>query len=246
MSLPKLWYIPGWAAARDGDCHLVRKLRSDFQVEVIWLPDYGNPDAGAPTQAIYAEAVAERLHRESSPVTVVGWSLGGMVALEVAATVPSALNGLVLLSTTAKFCSEDNRLFGPSPEAVARMMASICPETLRRFFMTCYRPLRPCPAEVDAKVQGAFEASSDQLRLGLAYLLQADLRPILPDVQVPTIVIHGQEDAVVPVQAAAELARTVRTIGPAILAGSGHMLPDICSTKISDLAIGLGDPNRAQ
>lgn len=245
MSLPRLWYIPGWAADRKGSCPLVSTLRPMFEVEVIWLPDYGNPNAVALPQSIYADAVAERLRRETSPVTLVGWSLGGMVALELAAMVPSAVNGLVLLSTTAKFCRDKNRPFGPHPDRVAQMRDDLSPETLRRFFINCYHPCRPQASEVEAKVRGSMDATEDQLRLGLTYLIHADLRPLLPELRVPTLVIHGGDDAVAPVQATGELARTLRTNSQAILAGFGHMLPDTCPVEIRDLMVARAAPNRA-
>lgn len=233
MTRPKLWYIPGWGSARDGNCALLTDLRKAFDVDVVWLPDHGKKKAIGISQEIYAQAVAEKLQSERSPVTLIGWSIGGMVALEVAAMVPTMVNGLVLLSTTAKFCSGKDRPFGPSTEDVARMRDDLSPKTLRRFFINCYFPLKPQSSEIETRVQEAMDATNEQLQLGLTYLIQADLRPLLPHLSVPVLTFHGEQDAVIPVQAIGELARTVRTTPSTILACNGHMLPHICADKLS-------------
>jgi pimeloyl-[acyl-carrier protein] methyl ester esterase len=240
----KLWYIPGWGSALDGSCALLTDLRKAFDVDVVWLPEYGNAGAGAPTQAIYAEAVAGKLIREQEPVTLIGWSIGGMVALEVAAMVPSAINGLVLLSATAKFCSDEDRPFGPSPETVLKMRDDLSPATLRRFFINCYHPSKPQPSEIETRVREAMAATSEQLQLGLTYLIQADLRPLLPQLSMPVLTFHGEQDAVIPVQAIGELARTVRTNPSSVLACTGHMLPHICADKLSGPIIRFAGPDR--
>jgi pimeloyl-[acyl-carrier protein] methyl ester esterase len=232
----KLWYIPGWASARSGDCNLLRSLRSTHEVEVIWLPDYGNANFIKPGE-IYADAVASRLRQQPGPITLVGWSIGGMVAIELAHMLPQQVNGLVLLSTTAKFCRNKKEPSGASTNDLAAMQANLDDATLRRFLVSCYHPSRPSASIAESKVQGAREAAEDQLQLGLTYLIQADLRPVLPQLIVPILIAHGEADAVVHVEASKELAGMVRTNFTTILAGLGHMLPETAGDQVSRLII---------
>jgi pimeloyl-[acyl-carrier protein] methyl ester esterase len=236
----KLWYIPGWASPRDGDCLLLRELRAGFAVDVIWPPDYGRePDGQSSFRDIYAEGIARRLEREPSPPIVIGWSLGGMVAMELAAMLPSQVKALVLFSTTARFCSDAARSFGPTSDEVTAMRDNLDANTLRRFFAGCAFPSRCSRDELEARIEHALEASEDALRLGLTYLLRADLRAFVPDLKTPILVAHGDRDAVVPAQAAIELTGLARTIAPRMLPGAGHMLPDTHSGEIRDLIAGL-------
>jgi alpha/beta hydrolase fold len=52
---------------------------------------------------------------------------------------------------------------------------------------------------------------------------EIDIRPVLPTVRVPTLVIHGGEDQVVPVQAAAYTAQRIRSARFIELPGVGHL-----------------------
>jgi pimeloyl-ACP methyl ester carboxylesterase len=52
---------------------------------------------------------------------------------------------------------------------------------------------------------------------------EIDIRQVLPTVRMPTLVIHGSEDQVVPVQAAAYTAQRIRSARFIELPGVGHL-----------------------
>ncbi|MDO8585561.1 MAG: alpha/beta hydrolase [Armatimonadota bacterium] len=243
MTGGKVWYIPGWAGPRGGDCELVRKLKAVSPVEVIWLPEYGSSEwtEAGPCSAIYGPALGRRIENEPEPVAIVGWSMGAMAAIELAAAQPRKVLSLVLLSATARFCSGESRPFGPSPEEVEAMKTDPGADTIRRFLISCYYPARPRADELRAKIAAAMEATPEQLRLGLTYLLYADLRGVLRNVRAPVLLAHGERDAIVPLAAGEELARVLPNARLRVLADAGHVLPETNAEEIMGLIRPPGD-----
>ncbi len=57
--------------------------------------------AGGSVPSAYAVALASRLARQKHPTILVGWSMGGIVALETAIHFPELVRRLVLISSCA-------------------------------------------------------------------------------------------------------------------------------------------------
>ncbi|MCK4727959.1 MAG: alpha/beta fold hydrolase, partial [Desulfobacterales bacterium] len=55
----------------------------------------------------YAKELKQILEKQDIPSIVIGWSAGGMVALEVACENPELLERLVLIGATARLCADD-------------------------------------------------------------------------------------------------------------------------------------------
>jgi pimeloyl-ACP methyl ester carboxylesterase len=63
---------------------------------------------------------------------------------------------------------------------------------------------------------------------------EIDTRPVLPAVTVPTLVLHGSEDQIVPVQAGAYIARRIRSARLVELPGVGHLALGAGDSRIQD------------
>ena len=53
--------------------------------------------------------------------------------------------------------------------------------------------------------------SIDSLALGLDYLIQKDLRNKLIDINIPLLMIHGEEDSICPLEAALYIKNIITT-----------------------------------
>ena len=108
--------LHGWAMHSGLWTPLLSPLTNHFQLHLVDLPGHGHSGAVEPyTLDEITGAVARALDTVRSPLTLLGWSLGGAVALAWALAAPSRIARLILTGTTPCFvqrptCRFDSRL----------------------------------------------------------------------------------------------------------------------------------------
>jgi pimeloyl-[acyl-carrier protein] methyl ester esterase len=197
-----LW-LPGWAAPS--------AVWAD--VVALFAPGDGSAcdfsDARVPGD--HLELAANALARSGAPSTVLGWSLGAMVALELALAEPDLVSSLVLVGATDRFVARDDRIGWP-PRILSRMRhrlateaGGVVGELDRRMFAPAERAHGEDERWIAAR--GAELQPVAALDAGLAYLETFDVDGT--SVRVPTSLLHGREDSVCPVAGAERLARSL-------------------------------------
>jgi len=150
---------------------------------------------------------------------VVGLSLGGMVALQLAIDHPMAVRGLVLADTMAGAPPGLEQL---SREALAFIEGHSMAEVAKTRITTAFSP------HIDPQVRDYFieqVAQNDKA----AYVRSAraafrfNVRDRLRDVKRPTLVIVGDEDATTPPMLSEELAAGIPEARLARIAAAGHI-----------------------
>jgi pimeloyl-[acyl-carrier protein] methyl ester esterase len=211
-----------------------------FESHTPALPGHdGNAANVMPTLAAWADALAPALPTEA---TVIGWSLGALLALELARTRPDRVKRLILLGATPCFVSAPGWPHGLDAAVVASFTDGYTDQptqTLRRFLalQTLGEPSRrqllsqletaavphaghPLPALVD----------------GLKILAESDLRPQLAEIGQPVHLIHGNDDALMPIEAAYRLASALPRARLTVYEHCGHApllsRPNDCATLI--------------
>jgi pimeloyl-ACP methyl ester carboxylesterase len=172
---------------------------------------------------------------------VCGASLGGMVAQHLAATHPDRVRSLALIMTT----TGARHLPKPSPR-VRRVFARRPPghhrdavvSHVERIFDAIGSPAYGDDAmrrrrRIEAAVARAWRPDGTARQL-MAVLADADRTSLLPRIGVPTVVIHGQEDPLVPAVCGVELARHIAGAQLDLIPGMGHDLPDELLERIAD------------
>lgn len=206
----KIILIPGWAGTASAFEQLL-PLPEAETVVVSWADAIGAPE--------------QILEREQAPVVLLGWSLGGHIALAAAAARPGRVAGLVLLSTSTRFLAAKDHP-GASPRALARMRRKLREEprtVLEDFSLQCFPGAEDHPAR-RRWVEEACGFDAGTLDAGLAFLEKVDLRGALPPTTLPSLVVHGDKDLIIPPEAGKALARTLGT-DCRMLEGAGHGLP---------------------
>ncbi|MFH0953512.1 MAG: alpha/beta fold hydrolase [Verrucomicrobiota bacterium] len=224
MSRPRIVLVSGWAHPAETLQPLADKLS----------------DALAATVLPASDDLVRVLQANAAPCLLLGWSLGGMKALEAALHFPGKVSGLVLVSATARFCREQDYPCGvdrSEVRAMARALRQTPGDVLTRFMETAARPVEEPAASIRSKVADAMARGADRLKAGLAYLLDTDLRMALESLHQPVLLLHGREDAIIPWQASQHLANLLRNSRLVLLDGLGHDLPIRCPQPVAEQVI---------
>jgi pimeloyl-[acyl-carrier protein] methyl ester esterase len=211
---PALVLLHGWAMHAGIFAPLVQRLEAHFTLHLVDLPGHGRSrDAGLPLDLSHAaEAVAAVVPERA---LWLGWSLGGLVALQAAAAKPARLRGLVMVAASPRFVRAADWPQGME-NAVFRTFASELQRdyrgTLDRFLMLEAQGSEKMRDELRLLRAEAFahgEPHTDVLCDGLGLLEDSDLRTALPALAMPSLWIAGRRDRLVSpaaMQAAADAA----------------------------------------
>jgi len=220
-----LWH--GWAMNLRVFDALRENLQQDFQTIAVDLPGHGRsawrataPAVPAAPAAAAAAARLEALDSLLQPLlatlphnsTLLGWSLGGQLALRAAMLAPERVARLVLIATTPRLLRAADWPHGVDAALLALMRARVHEDSQAMVDEFLELQLRGCRNAVPLlhalrttlPMHGA--ALAPALHSGLEVLTYTDLRPLLSQVNQPTLVVGGQYDRITHPRAAAALA----------------------------------------
>lgn len=228
--IPNLVLIHGWGMHGGVWQPVIKKLSQHFNLHIIDLPGMG---FSRPIEPSHLEAVAEKII-EILPdnADVCGWSFGTHVAMKVALMQPERVRRLVLVAGTPRFVNTGDTgaawLSGIDPDVYQRFAESVSQDyrnTLVRFLsLQCMgaddarstiKQLRTSFTERPVPTQGT-------LQKALRILLENDMRNEIGNLAKPVLLVHGDRDTLVPVQAAHWLAQHLPFARLRVIAGAAH------------------------
>lgn len=211
---PDLVLLHGWAMHGGVFAPLVERLADDFTLHVVDLPGHGH-SAGA-ALPLAPGPVVDELAARLPPALWLGWSLGGLFALQAALARTPAVRGVALLCSSPRFvrdaAGEGGWRYGMSPEIFDDFAAGLRQDwrgTLERFIALEAFGSDHAKEELRALRDALFargEPAAGVLADGLRLLQQADLRAALPGLPVPSLWLAGRRDRVVDPRAMREAA----------------------------------------
>jgi pimeloyl-[acyl-carrier protein] methyl ester esterase len=226
---PPLVLLHGFAMHGGLFAPIVPALARSRRVHVVDLPGHGHaPHAFPWTLAALVEAVAEHVRSLRQPATLLGWSLGGLVALRLARAHPALAGALVLACTTPCFVARDGWPHAMDARTLARFgdeLAASCKLTLQRFLTLQVQGSergRESLAQLREALFARGAPSRETLAAALALLAGTDLRDEVADVAAPTLVITGGRDTLTPAAAGEWLARRMPDARHVDIAGAAH------------------------
>lgn len=151
---------------------------------------------------------------------IVGWSMGCWKALELALEYHHKVKGLVLVSGFAKYVKGDDYPYG-TPLALL--------QRLRKLFLTDYKQGMHYFYDLIFKdktnhhlIDQLPVPEKADLEKWFRRLEHEDLRPHLPRINIPTLIIHGDQDPIVQLGAAEDLKVRIKNSKLRVLTGVGH------------------------
>ncbi|MDT8375166.1 MAG: alpha/beta fold hydrolase [Mariprofundaceae bacterium] len=233
MRLPVV-FLHGWGQSGQ----IWQRQRDVFpDATFLNLPGHG----GTPDASDWIKAIAGQL--PESPCIIIGWSLGGMIAMQLAIKFPEKVAALALVSTTPCFCMKNGWKHGCSNELLQTFKSGIetnAEKTMRRFFALMFQgdgiSRQACNDIARIAFDRANPATEAGLRRGLEQLEQLDLRRQLSQIMQPALVMHGEKDAVVPCRAGRQLARSLPNSSWHPIMHCGHA-PFLSQTEIFNEAL---------
>lgn len=219
---PKLVLIHGWGCDSRIWQPLVPLLEKSYRVYLLDLPGMGANAPHNPWQdddlllQLLADALPEQAH-------LVGWSLGGNLALEYAARFPQRVLSLSLVATNLSFVARDDWPWGMSPEVFAQFYQQLLDDpvvALRRFGQLQTRGDQQGKAllrQLRALIDTDFNYDAQALADALEWLRARDQRHLLSQLAVQPQFIVGQSDQLVPVPSAAGLTAV------SVMPDAGHL-----------------------
>ena len=198
---PPLVLLHGWAMHSGIWGPLVARLARRFRVHAVDLPGHGHSALAAPFTLDNAwTAVAASIPRDAGPLTVVGWSLGGLVAMRWARADPARLCRLALIATSPRFTAAEDWPHAASAQTLARFGDELHVAwklTIQRFLSLQLQGSEHGRATLAALRRQIFargEPSSKALVGALETLATTDLRAEVPDIAQPALVVSGSRD----------------------------------------------------
>ncbi len=219
--------LHGWGMHGGVWSDVAAELAQHFAVHSVDLPGHGHGALGA--SELTLDGMVDALSRQfSEPVSVCGWSLGGIIAQHWAARAPQQVKRLVLVASTPCFAQRPDWPHG-MPLATLEQFAAELEQnhaaTLRRFLALQVRGSegeRELLAALRARLESRGEPDLNALRGGLDILRHADLRHVLPQLAQPALLIAGGRDKLTPAAASCHMAEAMPNARAVVVAGASH------------------------
>jgi len=231
-----------------------RDVGLSSKLDSLGMPDWGKiiPEIGTcDTNSLYytlydmakdATGLLDALKIKKAHI--VGASMGGAIAQLVAIYFPERT-----LSLTSVMASSGDHKLPPGNPEVLKIMSTPPPQTndidkCTQYLFTIYKALSsPAYPTADSVLMQMARVSVKRswypvgvARQAAAILIadNCDRRELLKKITVPVVVIHGEADPVVNIEAGREVAATIPNAKLITIPGMGHDLPAALITEIRD------------
>ena len=219
--------IHGWGTNSNVWNNIEVDLSKYFKLIMINLPGMG----GCKSNNDYVmRAIVDSLNKIiPNNTTLLGWSLGGQIAIAYQRKFPKKIKHLILVSSTPCFINKKEWNYGVEKEIFEKFSSQLLvnwKKTMHQFFLLQLYGV-PNIRKVAAKFEGTI-LSLDQpdpsaLSAGLKLLLDTDYRKILKNINVKTLIISGDKDRLTSLESSKYMDDIIPNSSLKIFPGAGHI-----------------------
>jgi len=207
---PDVVFFHGWGMNSEVWQETAQELSHNYRVTLIDFPGFGKNCLVECAFEIDA-LTACVLPNIPNGAILIGWSMGGLIAINIALKHVGHISKLVLVASNAQFSISDNWKSGMKPEVLASFDKSLSEDyrqTLQRFLMLQARGgdnAKETIRELKQRLYSHGEPAQYALRGGLQLLKNSSFVDRLEELNLPVLLMFGKLDALVPVLAAKEM-----------------------------------------
>jgi pimeloyl-ACP methyl ester carboxylesterase len=221
-----LLFVHGFPLSRGAWQKQIDALRSSARVLAPDLRGFGESEAGtgAVTMAQYAEDLHALLQQlATGPVVLIGHSMGGYVSFAFLHQYPEMVQGLILVSTKAgKDIPEAAAARRATAENVRTKGVQVVIETMAPQMLAADNHDRAMAERVRGLMTPSKPAGVIGALLGMAG--RPDATAELARISVPTLVITGTDDTLIPSTESEKLAQAIHGSQLNIIPHAGHLV----------------------
>lgn len=220
-------FLHGWGLNGSIFEPLAEQFTDQWQVDLIDLPGHGKSPLieGDYTLKNIAQAVADALTEKT---TLLGWSLGGMVAQQVAIDFPDKVKQLILIASTPQFIKSKEWPCATSEavlDSFSTALENDYKSTLQTFLALQAKGSESAREDIRLMRKKLFshgEPQTTALQGGLEILKSSRLRGQLNKITMPVQIIMGQHDTLMPHPAGPEFNKLLSDSQCHIIKHAGH------------------------
>lgn len=228
--------LHGWGLHSGVWQSILPELEQQFHCYAVDMLGHGESQSSK-SKPFNLDTMREALHQliiqiDSDDIILLGWSLGGVVAMDYLSCFPDNIKKLILVTANASFCKKSDwphALDESVLESFATQLEQDYKKTVDKFMalqMFGADDYKQSLKTLKQSIASRAAPSMQALRNGLTILKTTDLREKLQTLSQPTLMITGEYDRLMPYQAAGAMQllfnNSQSAIKSVMIKGAGH------------------------
>ncbi len=223
---PYMIILTGWGIENFVWSPFTQLLKQDYE---LIFAEWDNASSLDDFKRIVVQIIESKNMKSFS---LIGWSLGSLVAQEIAHIYSTKIKCLILIGATSRFVrgSKEEYDMGWDKQVLKRMILELnrCPEETKfNFYNKLFSKIEKQSSQnvmfLNKVNNSDKKQSMSSLVLGLNYLINTDLRQELNVICVPILLIHGENDVICPLKAAEYMKNKSKVTQLEVIKDSGHI-----------------------
>lgn len=170
------------------------------------------------------EAMAKQILADApEQFALIGHSMGGYIAFEIMRQAPERVSKLALLNTSARSDNDEAKQKRQEKIEQAKQgkFAEIIKGTLPAFVHPSHKDDKNLQEIITAAHNDA--GAENYIRQQTAIMNRKDSRPDIKDITIPTLVLTGDDDKLLPLEHSQEIVNAIRGAKLVVVTQAGHM-----------------------